>query len=91
MNHTPGPWKEGGFSAESQGSVIFTEREPRRDIAYIAGGNVQHNANARLIASAPELLEQCTILCDAIREFTAGMEWPELEPAWKVINKAKGQ
>ncbi len=56
MEHTPGPWEaEGGASdAPDPRWQIFTES---LILAVTCGGNDQ--ANARLIAAAPELLDAC--------------------------------
>ena len=58
--HTPGPWV-------AMGKAVYTESDnPTREILW-GGHNTrsasdeEKNANARLIASAPELLEQCKL------------------------------
>ena len=55
MPHTPGPW------AVSQDALWFAEgpsvRTPARHIARMWGDTPEDQANARLIAAAPELLE----------------------------------
>jgi len=66
MSHTPGPWLLGG-ALDSPGMIpvpIFDSAKSERCIAQVypwlgADGNpdTQHNANARLIAAAPDLLE----------------------------------
>ena len=56
--HTPGPWV-------AMGKAVYTESDnPTREILW-GGHNTrsasdeEKKANARLIAAAPELLEQC--------------------------------
>lgn len=59
--HTPGPWVQ-GKEDDFKGIAITT---PARGMAYVAIANVpvdytdrpEREANARLIAAAPELLE----------------------------------
>ena len=55
--YTQGPWKIGGYNSDSDGSVISSTTFPRRDIAYMQGGNINHVENAHLISAAPDLLE----------------------------------
>ena len=53
QTHTPGPWYE-----------YQSEKDSHKSIASKCGKRIaKHvpNANARLIASAPELLEQCKL------------------------------
>ena len=60
--HTPGPWKY------SHRGVYFYSNVHKygETIAKCYGNNYQ--ANARLIAAAPELLEACKIALQAINE-----------------------
>ena len=58
--HTPGPWV-------AMGKAVYTESDnPTREILW-GGHNTrsasdeEKKANARLIAAAPELLEQCKL------------------------------
>jgi hypothetical protein len=54
--HTPGPWKA---TFEDYRWVIDCQGEfgPKKALAVTAGFYPKHEANARLIAAAPELLE----------------------------------
>ena len=55
--HTPGPW---AFRLEAVRTVIYhTADIGEKAIAVGAGSYPDHVANARLIASAPDLLEAC--------------------------------
>jgi hypothetical protein len=60
MTHTPGPWK-----ASASGAVFATT--PDNDIIGVADcrtvdtDRFEREANARLIAAAPELLEACQL------------------------------
>jgi len=50
--HTPGPW-----SYKAEGGRFIIDNQPGRAIACTAGFEPTNEANARLIAAAPELLE----------------------------------
>jgi hypothetical protein len=51
---TPGPWEAGQYG----NSFIVTAKERMYDVAVVRNiGNEDNEANARLIAAAPELLE----------------------------------
>ena len=54
--HTPGPWRTNGFQIEgpNMGLVIATATAPR--IGWAPKTKEEGLANARLIASAPDLL-----------------------------------
>ena len=65
--HTPGPWRIG-----DAGNTVFgpkTDRPSPQTIATL--GVIDHAANARLIAAAPEML-------DALRAV-----WAEADGDWK--------
>jgi hypothetical protein len=59
-NHTPGPWKyePGTKTIRSQKENYWLASMNSWD------GAVNHEANARLIAAAPDLLEACRWLVD---------------------------
>lgn len=85
MTHTPGPWEVGSFSsvnAISDTNVKFRIADATNE--YI--GIDQSDANARLIAAAPELLE-------ALEEIVSKENhWDgNLTKAIKAIAKAKGR
>lgn len=72
MKHTPGPWtvcaedvdeKTGEYDEPS----VVTDSDNPITIAIVRVGLSESDANAHLIASAPELLEACTALTSAIR------------------------
>ena len=67
--HTPGPWLfEGGEIQHGSTTRLVVFREGSRDIAHVIRQGVdeiQGEENARLIASAPDLLAACeTILAE---------------------------
>ena len=92
---TPGPWTLG------KGKVTIREADKPGSDGFIARCHLsgkwrvrseeEAEANALLIACAPELLEQLIILYDSITQFACGEPWPELTPALKVIHRATGQ
>lgn len=84
--HTPGPWK---ISSCSDGREIVSHTcgitFPIADVADGLGkanGSQEAKANARLIASAPDLLAICKEMFKII---------PVADPSWiEVIKKAEG-
>ena len=62
VTHTPGPWAiEDCTPGESTG-LRFAINSKNNVIARTTDGWKEAQANARLIASAPELLEMCKLL-----------------------------
>ncbi len=74
--HTPGPWRYGG----EYGPVGEAGRIVQCGTGYVICGlntrSPQREANARLIAATPELLEQLQECCNLLRE-VYGMLNPE--------------
>ncbi|WP_051439464.1 hypothetical protein [Bordetella petrii] len=88
--HTPGPWMVLPSVVPTQ-FAILTEHGVRQDVAVTYGfDHTPREANARLIAAAPELLE-------ALEEFVHPYssetltEGERLEKARAAIAKAKGE
>jgi hypothetical protein len=74
IKHTPGPWQL-GFNRQTNRITIFDKHAV--NVAYIQPGDKiseQAEADARLIAAAPQLL---TALETALRELT---QWQHLNP-----------
>ena len=77
--HTPGPWK---IIPTNQGT--FIEGNVDKPIGYLAqvrpvhpdGNRVMEEANARLIAAAPDTLEACITAMEMIhmRQYTAASD-----------------
>lgn len=100
MKHTPGPWftKREGFS-----TVYVEARIGGGWLQEVAAcgptkeGSVQQEANAHLIAAAPELLEalKClkreTVLSDVDMDYIKSHFQPWLDKAEAAIAKAIGQ
>lgn len=98
--HTPGPWeaRPRGIGA-GYGVYTVGARPSAGAICRIAGSEVKPaEANARLVAAAPELLATLKVLaawidgCDwsGCNESTAGGVREDLETARAVIAKAEG-
>jgi hypothetical protein len=74
-NHTPGPWRV-------HGDMHIVTDEDRKNVAMVyetrdfscAPGRSVMDANARLIASAPYLLQACTVALEHVAE---------LQEAWR--------
>lgn len=86
VKHTPGPWKLNGLTIESKHNWIASANSDG-----INDSNVDE-ANATLIAAAPELLEACKKLMAWLRECD---DYAEKSIAWKLgkaaIAKAEGE
>ena len=88
--HTPGPWAKIGASivnAENRNTVAFAvERD---------GDSATQDANARLIAAAPDLLRELDRLLTAVQQncdadlVEMGLK-PYIKPALALIAKATG-
>lgn len=88
-NHTPGPWThcpgQDTIWAKDGELLVARTEYTRREMAVN-----EDNANARLIAAAPELLEALTELA-ALADFTRPTERAAWIKARAAIAKATGQ
>ncbi len=85
--HTPGPWDLTGNPNENPRFVGYI---------YDAAGNQIANiwppeANARLMAAAPELLEALRVIMDSVDAQKARLDIYELELARQAIAEAEGR
>lgn len=97
QKHTPGPWKFGFESASSDwaivtdasgGVVANVNAESGPDaISAPATRKMPREANARLIAAAPDLLAACQKIVDAVED---GDEMAAIEMARAASAKATG-
>lgn len=97
MKHTQGPWVQG--RTESGWGVTPRVKVQNRCLLFIdnpdncANGNIiPSEADARLIAAAPELLEACKLAEKYFREMIIGPEthYPEVSSLRAAIAKAEG-
>jgi len=54
--HTPGPWTASGINVEGDSLILANPSYPAIACAFSQAGNAE--ANARLIAAAPDLLDK---------------------------------
>jgi hypothetical protein len=89
-NHTPGPWKAATAFSENEPNGYHVISPPKWGSPDIAIAD--SDANARLIAAAPELLAACQFLADAA-ETEPGMSIyrAHIEQARAAIAKAEGK
>lgn len=104
--HTPGPWLAQGQENVASGKREWVIKTPEVDCVsrviattpYSKKYN-DHEANARLIAAAPELLEACQLASAAIKSYQMRLPksaiWEQdnkdLEIIKKAIAKAEGK
>ena len=101
MSHTPGPWFAHDFSGVSEGDVEASDfsvscTTPDHITVAIMGKGLRNKkeeweANARLIAAAPELLEALEFLVEHVEYYIGDKEFRPLENALFAIAKARGQ
>jgi len=92
-NHTPGPWvirkaKENGACS------VVSESKDLAGFTFIAALTPSDEANARLIAAAPELLESLRELVEWSDDMEANYPYditPMLAKARAAIKKATGE
>lgn len=95
--HTPGPWKftEVLNNPLYSNLVCYTEWSPDRKSSVVAPTRTagSHEANARLIAAAPDLLEALELLHRICLQ-TPALANPDdrevIDQAWAAIAKARG-
>lgn len=94
--HTPGPWRCVRNAADSQWLIACEESQDNRGyVATAATTNASDEANARLIAASPELLESLLLVMDWIKNWSPSFaedgEWADAERRVKAaIAKATG-
>tara|TARA_R110002096_G_scaffold189287_1_gene369721 strand:+ start:148 stop:465 length:318 start_codon:yes stop_codon:yes gene_type:complete len=90
---TPGPWTSEDCTPGGNKGLCFAVKSEHTIIAKTTDGWREAKANARLIAAAPELYEQCKLFERAIVELmmqgeTGGYE--ELEKVREVLAQVDG-
>ena len=81
---TPGPWH-----------AYWSYKDKHRDIACKDGNSIAkevHHANARLIAAAPELLEQCKLFEKVLNELVVmgEVDIEERDKLREILAKVEG-
>lgn len=85
--HTPGPWT---VNKSSPQAGIITAPNRSLGIAEVFGGGSENEANARLIASSPELLEELQKCADWLARSTRVDDREIAADARAAIAKARG-
>lgn len=93
--HTPGPWRPNGNTVEiANGMALRVATCTPIGTGYASKGREESRANARLIAAAPDLLEElknCISLLESLRGSEAnedGMIDHQISEARAAISKA---
>lgn len=82
MTHTPGPWyAEGSDIGSAENITVGVAIAGRTDDGYISHAQVQANAN--LMAAAPDLLDALKDALDVMGDWGA-----DGDPAWAGVAKA---
>ena len=94
--HTPGPWYPHYAKADHCLSSSVWGQEPGNQVAVIGGKSLEAmNANARLIAAAPELLAALNAASEWLNDMGCEHEEPDLTCVVclvnAAINKAEGR
>jgi NTP pyrophosphatase (non-canonical NTP hydrolase) len=79
--HTPGPWKTKSVFEGDNGwfAIISTNQDDILALsAFMRTSQEEDDANACLIAIAPELLEACKAAGSALRSYQYGNDSPDL-------------
>lgn len=87
-SYTPGPWRVNDLFKNIVGVYVETEKD---QICEFHTDTPNVDANARLIAAAPELLEALIELCDLIKDGDYDFDSFSLQPAKRAIAKATGE
>ncbi len=92
--HTPGPWKVFGGPGRLRHSLAVIDSIPDVDgkiiancICHVATTNDDCDANAKLIAAAPELLH---VLRDVVVQFQDEFDGPALQVAKDLLRTLYG-
>ena len=68
MTHTPGPWIVDGKPGYEAPEIHAGNRRIARVLYHLGSEDREVDANARLMAAAPDLLEACKLTIDDIGE-----------------------
>ena len=92
MNHTPGPWKFALFDADPNQAFV----QWKSGYAAVHGAREGREANAILIAAAPEMLEALRGMCNVWVSVCGAQSWEpqhmsQYTIALDMIAKAEGK
>ena len=94
VTHTPGPWSVEDCTPGESTGLRFAINSKDNVIARTTDGWKEAQANARLIAAAPELLEQCKLfeklLTVMIMEGDSGADL-ERDNLQAILDKVEGE
>lgn len=93
---TPGPWKWVGGTDKRLSNYIRSDARQTATCEVMQGGASysEYQANARLIAASPEMLEACAVALQFIAEHSSKFAFKEVTPVCdqltEAITKAEG-
>jgi len=98
-NHTPGPWKADGYMVRQDGSsgsrmiadICYTGPHHTPESEYPRSCRIVDEANARLIAAAPEMLEALEAADQSLADDGYFTDDHARQIVLRAITKAKGK
>ncbi len=96
MAHTPGPWRANATVPDIEGYQAGWHIDAHREVAYIDAStsyymDAQCQANARLIAAAPLMLEELEYVASGLAHIDTPWATERLGFVQEVIKQAKGE
>ncbi len=88
--HNPGPWRVDGQAHDMAGSAIIRDAGGFPVASTRSWIKEQHDANARLVAAAPDLLKELKVFVDIIALYYPAIFESEIRSAKEAIAKAEG-
>lgn len=87
--HTPGPWRQNPYDER----FIETDEDSAANIARVLWLGDRAQADACLIAAAPELLEVAKVIMPLLEDWHEddGRAWPAWRRTRAAIDKAEGR
>lgn len=89
--HTPGPWGHKTWDINKDGEFNYTVEKDDKSICEIVGTGEQAEANARLIAAAPDLYETLCRMSYIFMQIVEAVEIDIEGTRFEVENKATGE
>jgi len=89
VKHTPGKWS---YTRNPENTRWIIDSEPNRAIATTAGYEPDNEANARLIAAAPELLAAATYALEVLAPHKDDdFAWSAMSQIIRALTQARGE